>query len=173
MNATRVIMVSVALSIVAIFWMISSSSTVRASADPDKDNIVALNQRLIDSFNKRDLAGVTSCYMSGEDLVFFEDTTPLQFKGTGALHTYLQDFIDSSSRIHAEMEAVSIVVSGDLAAVHYVMPFSWTDKSGSYSERARYTQVLKRTNGRWLIWHEHFSVPYYPTSGKAMLSAKP
>ena len=111
--------------------------------------------------------------MNADDLVFFEDTTPLQFKGTSALRTDLQGFIEGTSQIHAEMEGVSVVVSGDLAAAHYVMPFSWTDESGSYSERARYTQVLKRVNGKWLIWHEHFSVPFDLTTGKAVIEARP
>ena len=78
MKARRVIIMSIALYALAIFWMVRNSSTVRASANADKDNIVALNQRLVDSFNKQDLAGIMSCYMKGEDLVFFEDTTPLQ-----------------------------------------------------------------------------------------------
>ena len=48
---------------------------------------------------------------------------------------------------------MSIVVSGHLAAAHYVLPVSWRDKSGAHSERGRYTQILKKVNGKWLIWH--------------------
>jgi quercetin dioxygenase-like cupin family protein len=51
---------------------------------------------------------------------------------------------------------------------------TWTDKSGANSHRLRYryTQILKRADGKWLIWHEHLSVPYDPETGKAVLDAK-
>jgi len=66
-----------------------------------------------------------------------------------------------------------VVVDGNLAAAHYMLPITWTDKAGAHSELGRYTQVLKKVNGKWLIWHEHFSVPYDPATGKAVLEAKP
>jgi ketosteroid isomerase-like protein len=49
------------------------------------------------------------------------------------------------------------------------MTVDWTDKSGTHTERGRYTQILKKTNGKWRIWHEHFSAPYDPATGKAVL----
>jgi ketosteroid isomerase-like protein len=70
------------------------------------------------------------------------------------------------------VEALSVVVSGDLAPTHSTVPFNWTDKSGAHRERARYTQVLRKVGGKWLIWHEHFTVPYDPATGKAVFEAK-
>jgi ketosteroid isomerase-like protein len=37
----------------------------------------------------------------------------------------------------------------------------------------RTTLGFRRTVGRWLITHEHGSVPFNPKSGKASLSLKP
>jgi len=67
-----------------------------------------------------------------------------------------------------------VEVNGNVAAAHYTLLMTWTDKSGGRSHRLRYryTQILKRAGGKWLIWHEHLSVPYDPETGKAVLDAK-
>jgi ketosteroid isomerase-like protein len=163
---------SVALAIVAMSWMVAGSRAL-ASGASDKAEILALNKRIADAIGKKDLNAVMACYVDDKDIVFFEDTIPFQFKGTSTVRNYIQDLFANASQIHDGIEEMSIVVSGDLAAAHYILPVSWTDKSGVHSERGRYTQVLKKVNGKWLIWHEHFSVPYDPTTGKAVLEAKP
>jgi ketosteroid isomerase-like protein len=86
-----------------------------------------------------------------------------------------QDFFQNPNlgRYHARAEAISVVVSGDLAAAHYIVPITWTDNHGTHFQRSRCTDVLKKIDGKWLIWHEHFSVPYDPTTGKAVLDASP
>jgi ketosteroid isomerase-like protein len=134
---------------------------------------VALNQPLAEAFNKRDINTMIACYVDDKDTVFYDDTIPFQREGTSALRKYTKDLFESSSQIEMKVEAISVVVSGDLAATHSTVPFSWTDRSGVYRERARYTQVLRKVHGKWLIWHEHFSVPYDPATGKAVLEAKP
>jgi ketosteroid isomerase-like protein len=37
----------------------------------------------------------------------------------------------------------------------------------------RVTVCCRNTSGRWLIAHEHFSVPFDMESGKALLSLEP
>jgi len=171
-KAKLVIATSVALAIVAMSWMVAGSYA-RASADSDKAEIAALNQRLAEAFNKRDINAMIACYVDDKDAIFYDDSIPFQHEGSSALRKYTQDLFETSSQIHMEVEAISVVVSGDLAATHSTVPFSWTDKSGAHRERGRYTQVLKKVSGKWLIWHEHFSVPYDPTTGKAVLEARP
>jgi uncharacterized protein (TIGR02246 family) len=147
-------------------------SGVLVAAD-DETEIMALNQRLLDAFNKRDLAAAMACFVNDERAVFFGDTIPLQTVGTSAFRKGIQEFITSSSQIHAEMKDVAILVGGDLAAAHYILPITWTDKNGIHTENGRYTQVLRKVDGKWLIWHEHLSVPYNPATGKAVLDAQP
>jgi ketosteroid isomerase-like protein len=77
------------------------------------------------------------------------------------------------SAFHAKMEGLSIEVSGNLAAAHGIIINSWTDKSGTHHQRSRYTQILKKVNGKWLIWREHFSVPFDPATGMAVRNAEP
>src|SRR5262249_35817890 len=123
---------SAALAIVAMSWVVASSSA-HASADSDKAEIVALNQRLNDATNKRDCDEVMACFVEEKDAVFSNDTTPFKLKGTSALRKYIQKFIQSTSHIQTGMEAVSIVVSADLAVARYTAPLTWTDKDGTHS----------------------------------------
>ena len=37
----------------------------------------------------------------------------------------------------------------------------------------RVTVCFRRTGGRWLIAHEHFSVPFDMESGKALMNLEP
>src|SRR5215469_6181423 len=145
MNGKVVTAMSVALGIVAVSWV--AVTKVRASADSEKAEIVALNQRLAEAFNKRDINVMIACYVDDKETVFYEDTIPFQLAGTSALRKYTKDLFESSSQIEMKVQVLSVVVSGDLAATHSTVPFGWTDKSGARGERGRYTQVLKKING--------------------------
>jgi len=171
MNPKVVTVMTLVLGIVALSWV--PGSRVRASTDSDKAEIVALNQQQFDAFNKKDLDTVMSFYVDDKDAVFYEDSIPFQLNGVSALRKSDQEFFESADQIHGGFEDISVVVGGDLAAAHYTLTLSYKDKTGSHSESGRFTQVLKKVNGRWLIWHEHFSLPYDPTTGKAVLQAKP
>jgi ketosteroid isomerase-like protein len=78
-----------------------------------------------------------------------------------------------ASRFHANIEALAVEVSGNLAATHGTIPATWTDKNGTHRQRSRHTQILKKVSGKWLIWHEHFSIPFDPATGMAVPDAKP
>jgi ketosteroid isomerase-like protein len=171
-RAKLVIATTVGLAIAVMAW-VSVDSRALASNASDKAEIVALNQRLTEAMNGKDLNAMMACYVNDEDAVFFVDTIPFEVKGTSAWRKINQEFFGSASQVHMGIEAIVVVVSGDLAATHSVVPLTWTDKNGAHTERGRYTQVLKKVGGKWLIWHEHFSVPYDPATGKAVLEASP
>jgi len=82
-------------------------------------------------------------------------------------------FFQSASDYHIGMESVDMLVRGDLAVVHSIIRQTWTDKSGTHALTSRYTRVDRKEGGKWLIWHEHASVPYDPATGKAVLNARP
>jgi ketosteroid isomerase-like protein len=148
-------------------------SRVLAQSDNDKAEIVALNQRLLDGFSKRDIDAVMACYMDDKEAVFYEDTIPFQATGTANLRKANQYAFESVSQFHAGTDGdISVMVSGDLAVAHYTIVNNWTDKNGTHNQRSRYTQVLRKIGGKWLICHEHFSVPYDPATGKAVLEAR-
>ena len=49
-----------------------------------------------------------------------------------------------------------------------------TDKDGkAFTLVFRFTDVLRKMNGKWLIVHEHLSFPVDPETGKADFFSKP
>jgi uncharacterized protein (TIGR02246 family) len=144
----------------------------RASSDTDRAEIMALNQRLITAYNKKDISAAMACYSDDSNAIFFEDTIPLQLDKAG-LRKGNEIFYQSVSAFHVRMESVEVLISGNLAVVRYIAPATWTDKNGgTHSQTSRYTQVDRKEGGEWLIWHEHLSVPFDPATGKAALNAK-
>jgi len=170
MKATKAVFVGLAIvGITALFW----GSRPASSAESDKAEIVEFNRRLTEAYSKRDIDAVMAFYSDDKDAVFFEDTVPFQFEGKGNLRKLNADFFQSVSSFDAKIETLSVEVSGNLAASHGIIANTWTDKSGTHHQRSRYTQVLKKVNGKWLIWHEHFSVPFDPATGTAVRDAEP
>ena len=141
-------------------------------SDGDKAALVRLNQRLMAAFNHHDAAAIMAFYSNDTDAIFFEDTIPLQFS-KAALAKVTEDFFKSPSDFQTTMDAYDSVVSGNLAVVHYIIRSSWTDKNGKHSQTSRYTQIDRKESGKWLVWHEHFSVPFDPATGKAVFNAAP
>ena len=113
-----------------------------------------------------------ACYSDDPDAIFFEDTIPFQLN-KAAVTKGNEAFYKTASNFHAHMQDAIVQVNGDLAAAHYIIVNSWTDKSGAHTQTSRYTQIDKKEGGKWRIRHEHFSVPFAPATGKAVLDAKP
>jgi uncharacterized protein (TIGR02246 family) len=147
------------------YWAIASTAS-------EKAEIVALNQKLITALDQKELDASMAYFSDAPDALFYENDV-FEVKGRAALRKYLMTIFSSASHIQQELGPITVAVSGDLAAAHYTLNIKWTDKNGDHSARSRYTQVLKKANGRWLIWHEHLSVPFDPATGKAILEAKP
>ena len=144
----------------------------QAPSDSDKAEGIALNQRLMDAFNKKNVTAVMALYSDDPDAVFFEETIPFQFN-KAELTKAIGMFFQSASDYHIGMESVDMLVRGDLAVVHSIIRQTWTDKDGTHALNSRYTRVDRKEGGKWLIWHEHASVPYDPATGKAVLNARP
>ena len=163
-----------ALTIVAVARHFGVSRAL-ASEDDDKAQIATLEKGLTDAFNKMDPGAVMTFYMKDADAVYFEDILPFQIKGWDSLNKGTRDFYKEMkvTQWQASVEALSVEVSGDLAAGHFIVPIKWTDKYGKHSELARGTHIFKKVDGKWLIWHEHLSVPFDPATGKAVLEATP
>jgi ketosteroid isomerase-like protein len=163
-----------ALTIVAISHSLGVSRAAASNSD-DKAAIATLENRLTDAFNKMDPGAAMTFYMKDADAVYFEDVLPFQIKGWNSLNEGTRGFYKEMkvTQWQASVEALSVEVSGKLAAAHFIVPIKWTDKNGQHFERARGTHIFKKVDGKWLIWHEHLSVPFDPATGKAVLDASP
>jgi ketosteroid isomerase-like protein len=107
-------------------------------------------------------------YDPGADLVVFDIIPPAQYKGGLAWRKDLDGFFGNfpgPSKI--EFLELKVESSGNLGVAYSVQRFTSTGKDGKpFVLVFRATDVLDKHAGKWLIVHEHLSVPVDMTTGK-------
>ena len=156
----------VALSIMAF------GSPARADARAD---IRALDERFVAAFKAKDLDGIMKVYAPDQTLVVFDVVPPRQYVGAAAYRKDWQTFLDSfDGPITVELTDLDVGADRNLAYSHSIQRVAGTDKQGKKLDlTVRVTDVYKKIRGRWLIVHEHVSVPVDLDAGKPDLSSKP
>jgi ketosteroid isomerase-like protein len=141
----------------------------------DNAQIAALENHLISSIRAKDLDGVMSVYVPDESLFVFDVIPPRQYVGAAAYREDWKGVLASfNGPITAEIADLKITPGNNLAFGHSIQHFSGTDHSGKNIDwTLRVTDCYKKVNGKWLIVHEHYSVPVDLTTAKADLTSKP
>jgi ketosteroid isomerase-like protein len=132
---------------------------------------------LLESWSKaaraKDIDRLMSVY--SPDIVYFDVVPPLQFTGTDAVRAnFLRWFGGFEGSIGQEVGDSHILVSGDVAVAYMLIRASGTLKDGrevGYWVRA--TICCKRSNGSWLITHEHISLPFDFETGSVAMDLVP
>jgi uncharacterized protein (TIGR02246 family) len=139
----------------------------------DEAAIRELLARFARAFHDKDVRGVMAPFAT--DIVSFDIVPPLQTIGADTFVTHWQQFFALyEGPIHVEFPDVRIAVGGDVAFSHCVHRITGTLKTGQQSDRwLRWTACYRKTNDRWLIVHEHVSVPVDLESGKALMDLEP
>ena len=143
----------------------------------DKTKNEAAIRELINGFvsaiRAKDIDGVMSVF--APQVVSFDFSPPLQHGGGKTFSNRWQELFESyQSPIDYEVRDLSITAGDDVAFSHSLNRVSGTMKNGQKSDRwLRWIACYLKTNGKWLIVHEHVSVPADVRSGKAVLDLKP
>lgn len=148
----------------------------KAGADSaDKAQIQALEQQLAAALAAKDVDKIMQFYSPGEDLFVFDIIPPRQYVGAAAYRKDFEGFFASAASGPATVQIsdLDITADGKLAFAHYTTHMVSTDKSGAKVDMViRTTDCLRKIKGKWLIVHEHNSVPVDLASGKADLMSK-
>lgn len=167
------------LSLLCTFFRIAALAAmyavrVQAHAD-DKSEITALEQRVTDGFKAKDVDKIMSCYAPDESLFVFDVVPPREYVGAKAYRKDWEDlFAQFPGPVEAEISNLKVESNGNLGYAHLIVHSVLTDKDGKKAEvNVRTTDVLRKTTGKWLIVHEHNSVPVDLATGKADITAKP
>ena len=141
----------------------------------DETAIRASIDALMTAVHAKDVNKIMSFYAPGEDLVAFDVIPPRQYVGWTAYQKDWQGFIDMfEGPIHFDRDDLKIEASGNLAYSHSIDHLRGQLKGGGPIEVVlRVTDVFRKINGRWLVIHEHVSVPVDLANGKADLLSKP
>lgn len=145
-----------------------------ARADTGAD-IRALEDRFVAAFKAKDVDAIMKAYAPGQTLVVFDVVPPRQYVGAAAYRKDWQNFFGSfDGPITVELTDLDIGADRDLAYSHSIQHVAGTDKQGKKLDlTVRVTDVYKKAHGRWLIIHEHVSVPVDLETGKPDLASKP
>ena len=110
-----------------------------------------------------------------EDVVSYDVTDPLRREGKAPSRKRAADWLAAyDGPVSWENRDVQITSDGDVAFSHSLSRVTGKLRTGTEIDMwFRTTLGFRRTGGRWLITHEHGSVPFDPQSGKASLGLKP
>ena len=142
----------------------------------DVTEIKNLEDRFMAAFKQKDVNGVMACYVADESLFVFDVTPPRQYVGAAAYRKDWEDLLALfPGPIEADMTDVAITVGGgDIAWGHSIEHTVGSLKDGRKMDfTVRLTDGYRKVNGKWLIAHEHVSIPVDILTGKADLSSKP
>ena len=140
-------------------------------------NAQAQIQQQLDSWSaacrSKDVSSIMSHY--AEDVVAYDAIGPLRFQGRAAYQAHWQACMEMcSGQAMFEIHQPSFLLSDELAVVHYLFHCGGSDDKGEMqSSWMRVSQCFRQQDGRWLIAHEHFSMPCDMESGKVLFDLQP
>jgi len=139
----------------------------------DKAAIESLYKGFNDAFNKKDANAIMAFY--APDIFVFDVIPPRQYVGWDAYKKDWQDvFASMPGPIENVVSDLHITIVGSVAYTHYIEDGSMTDKDGKKLHMVvRATDVLRKSNGKWLIVQEHNSFPVDMETGQADMLSKP
>jgi ketosteroid isomerase-like protein len=142
------------------------------TTEADKSAIRALIDSAADALRQRDSDKAVAPY--SPDAVLFDLAPPL---ATRVSADDVRAWLDTwEGPVIREMRDVAIEVESDLAFAHFYVRTTAVTKSDKEQAQwwARATLCFRRKRGKWLVVHEHVSVPFYMDgSFRAALDLEP
>ena len=134
-------------------------------------------RQLIDDWVKavraKDIDALMTHY--APDSLLFDIMPPLQHKGADAYRKLWEGcFPYFQGQIGFEIRDLSITVGDDVAFCHSLSRMSGTTTKGEEIDNwMRATVCWRKINGKWMVTHEHVSVPIDMETNKALFDLKP
>jgi uncharacterized protein (TIGR02246 family) len=143
------------------------------AAPSDKAQIAALEKRFAAAVNAKDPAKIMAVY-ARSGLFVFDATPPRQYVGWEAYKKDWEGFFKKGfpGAIKFTVSDLAITTDGNMAYSHSIQTI---DAPGNAVPKlvVRVTDVYRKTGDRWLIVHEHVSVPVDVSTGKGDLLSMP
>ena len=132
-----------------------------ASVQGSEPRIRALIDHWAKALRAKDLGGIMSHYEA--DIVCFDIAPPLQSVGAEALRKNLEDwFATFNGPIGYEIAGLDITAGDGVAFGRSLNRLSGMRSDGEKTDVwLRMTICCRKTQGKWMIIHEHASVPFY------------
>ncbi len=128
---------------------------------------------LVDAVQAMDLDRLKAIY--APDVVSFDVGPALQNVGAASkAENWARAFAALQRPVEYEVRDLTVTVDGDLAVTHSFNRLKGTFKNGDrVGFWVRVTCCFRRTRGRWLLVHDHVSVPLDFESGAGLMDLEP
>ena len=135
-------------------------------------------RRLIDdriqAIRAKDVGATLAYYVP--DVRSFDLIDPLSYAGRDEVAERLREWFSQfrEGPIGFETRDLELVVGGDVAFAHGLNHVDAVTTDGNRIDMWwRATACFRKLDGRWMVVHEHSSVPFDMESGRASLGLKP
>ncbi|MGI5489004.1 YybH family protein [Microtetraspora malaysiensis] len=127
----------------------------------------ALLERRVDACQTKDIDRLMDLY--SPDIVYYDVVPPLQFAGFDEVRrNFVRWFDGFDGPIGLETHDLTIATSADVAFAHMLHLDSGKRKNGlDTAIWVRSSLCCRRSGDRWLITHEHISLPINPQNLQA------
>jgi uncharacterized protein (TIGR02246 family) len=143
------------------------------SKTPDEAQIRALIDDRAQAVRDKNVNGAISSIAPG--VLSFDVVNPLQQMGSDAAKKRAEQWFSSfEGPIGYEIRDLGITAGDNVAFSHGLSHVSATKTDGGQLDMWwRTTLCFRKIEGKWMVTHEHNSVPFNVESGKASLDLKP
>lgn len=150
--------------------MTTATATSRTTDEAEIRKLIDDRERAVRARNADGAVANTA-----KDIVSFDVVNPLQRVGSAELKQRADEWFASfQGPIGYEMRDVKITTSDDLAFTHGLSHVNGMRQEGGHLDMWwRTTLCFSKIEGKWMIAHEHNSVPFDVSTGKASLDLKP
>jgi ketosteroid isomerase-like protein len=138
-----------------------------------QSEITALFSSRSEAIRAKDIDRLMPLY--SPDVVYFDLVPPLEYSGAAALRARFVNWFEGwKSAIRQDIDELTILASGDVAAAHMLIHAGGTRKDGSeVAFWVRASNCCRRADRGWLITHEHISLPVDLRTGTAVTDLVP
>jgi len=158
--------------------LVAVAISIASAADSDPASVAAikaLEANFLAGVNANDSAKIMANYEHSPSLVVFDLIPPRQYTGWTA---YKKDWegVLAGCKSAPKMEMTDLVIDAgaDFGFGHNIQHMTCTGTTGAPMDiTIRVTDGYKKIHGKWLIAHEHVSVPVDLETGKADLNSRP
>jgi len=156
--------------------LVSGPALVAQDSGPANDvqAIRALEQRYITAFNAKDVKTIMTCFVPDQSLLVFDIVPPREYRGAAAFTKDWQGFLAAfPGPIQVQMTDLSVTADGKVGFGHRIDHLALNDKDGKTTHYVvRVTHGYRKMDGKWLIVHEHASVPVDMASNKPVYESQ-
>ena len=140
---------------------------------PSESELRALFDHRSEAMRAKDIERLMPLF--APEIVYFDVVPPLRYAGSAALRNrFLHWFEGWNGPIGMETRELNILAGQDVAAADMLIRASGTRANGrEVGYWVRTSNSCRRENGRWLITHEHVSMPVDFESGRVVLDLQP